>query len=131
MRTDPASYDPHGGDETIIETKEKPESQSADPADASPSSSDAIQEKGKENPPPPGKKLTLPSSLAWIPANFTWSQMKIVIRCSLTAWVSLVFSIVRPISRPLGQVSANIQSCALTETNSCWNQASFLLIISD
>lgn len=110
METDPASGDPHRGDETIVELKEKPESQSIDPAGTNPSSSDAIQEKGQENPPPPEKKLTLPSSLAWIPANFTWSQLKLVIRCSLTAWVSVVFTIIRPLSRSLGQVSANIQS---------------------
>ena len=111
MKTDSPSYDPHGGDaETIIEPKEKLESKNTNPASATPSSSDAIQERGKEDPPPPEKKFTLPPSLAWIPANFTWSQLKAVIRCSLTAWVSLVFTIIRPISRSLGQVSANIQS---------------------
>lgn len=106
MNTDPASYDSRGGDEIALERKEELESQRADPAGTSSSSSDAIQEKGKENPPPPERKFTLPPSLAWIPANLTWSQMKPVIRCSLTAWVSLVFTVVRPLSRSLGQVSA-------------------------
>jgi len=111
MKTDSPLYDPHGGDETIVEPKEKLENKSANPgASASPSSSSAIQERGKEDPPPPEKKFTLPPSIAWIPANFTWSQLKTVIRCSLTAWVSLLFTIIGPVSRSLGQVSANIQS---------------------
>ena len=113
MKANLASNDPHGGDDTIIESEEKPESKSADPADADPSSSD-IQEKGEENPPLPERKFTLPQSLAWIPANLTWSQLKLLIRCSLTAWVSLVFAIIAPVSRSLGQVSSTIQSHALT-----------------
>jgi len=83
---------------------ERPESKSADPAGASSSSSDAVQGEKEENP-PPERKFALPSSLAWIPANFTWSQLKPVIRCSLNAWVALVFVILKQVSRPLGQVS--------------------------
>lgn len=103
MKTDK----PHEDDEIIVEGKEKPESQSADPVGANSSSSDVIQEKGKEIPPPPERKFTLPSSLAWIPANLTWSRLKPVIRCSLTAWVCVVFLVVRPLSRSLGQVGPN------------------------
>lgn len=120
MNTDPPSRESRGGDETIVELKEKPESYSVDPAGASSLSSDAAQEKEKENPPPPERKFTLPPGLAWIPANLTWSQLKTVIRCTLTAWVSVVFMIVGPVSRSLGQVSANIQPRALTENNGRW-----------
>ena len=106
MKTDPPSYEPPGGDETI-EPKEKPDGRSVEPTGASSSSSDAIQEKEKENPPPPVPKLTLPPIIAWIPANFTWPKLKPVIRCALTAWVSVVLMIIGPVSRSLGQVSTN------------------------
>jgi hypothetical protein len=50
-------------------------------------------------------KLTFPSSLQWIPKNLTWSKMKPVIRCSLVAWISLLFMIIPKTAKMLGQVS--------------------------
>ena len=104
------------GDETT-EPNEKSEARSTDLAAASSSSSEAVQEK-KEEDQPPERKFTLPQSLAWIPANLTWSRLKPVIRCSLTAWVSLVLMVLTRVARPLGQVSTT--SCSgLTVTNRC------------
>ena len=85
-------------------SEEKLDSKGADPAGASSSSSDAVQEQ-KEETPPPQRKFKIPSSLAWIPANCTWSHLKLVIRCSLMAWVSILLSILGDVARPLGQVS--------------------------
>ena len=90
-------------------SEEKLESKGADPAGASSSSSDAVQEE-KEEIPPPERKFTLPSSLAWIPANCTWSRFKPLIRCSLMAWVSILLSILGDVAHPLGQASATF-SC--------------------
>jgi hypothetical protein len=112
MKVETASYDPRGGRDRR-DQGETGESKDVDPTGASPSRSDAIQEKGRKNPAAPEKKSTFSSVFGWIPENFTWSQLKPVIRCFLTAWVSLVFIIVRPVARSLGQVSANIQSRAL------------------
>ena len=104
MTTDPPPHEPSVGPE-IIEPEEELEIHSADPAAASTSSTDAIREKEDESPPPPKRKFKLPPSLAWIPANFTWPQLKPVIRCSLSAWVALVCMILPGVARPLGQVS--------------------------
>ena len=60
----------------------------------------------KKNPRPPWTKLALPSSLQWIPQNFTWSKMKPVIRCSLVVWISLLFVIIPQTARMLGLVSS-------------------------
>lgn len=104
MKTDdPSSYEPSGGDEIVAEPKEKSEGSTSDAAGG-----DADQDREKENPPPPRKKFTVPSALAWIPQSMTWSKLKPVIRCSLTAWVSLVLMIIGPVSRPLGQVNISV-----------------------
>ena len=107
MKIDPSSYDPPGGDEIAVEPKEKSESGDPDAARASSSSSDDTHEKEAQNPPAAKRKFTVPPVLAWIPANLTWSKLKPVIRCSLTAWVSVVLMITRPVSRSLGQVSSS------------------------
>lgn len=101
MKTD----DLPGDDGIAVESKEKPEAGVPD-AGASSSSSDATHQKENQNPPEPRRNFTVPSSLAWIPQNLTWSKLKPVIRCSLVAWVSAVFMIVGPVSRVVGQVSA-------------------------
>lgn len=97
MEADPPPREPRVSEEKL-------ESKGVDPTGASSSSSDAVQEK-KEETLPPGRKFTVPSSLAWIPANCTWSHLKPVIRCSLMAWVSILLSILGAVARPLGQVS--------------------------
>lgn len=114
METDPPPREPRASDEKL-------DSKGGDPAGASSSSSDAVQEKKEENP-PPKRKFTLPSSLAWIPANFTWSRMKPLIRCSLMAWVSILLSILGEVARPLGQVGAGYNVLvALKKSNRCWD----------
>ena len=104
MATDSLPEKPLVNDE-ITEPEEKLEIRSADPTGASTSSTDAIQEKENVNPPPSERKFTLPSSLAWIPANLTWPRLKPVIRCALSAWVAIVFMIITRVAHPLGQVS--------------------------
>ena len=104
MKTD----DPPREDDIVVEPKEKSEGDGPDAAGVSSSSSDATQEKGERNQPVPETKFTVPPSLAWIPPNLTWSKLKPVIRCSLTAWVSVVLMIVGPVSRKVGQVSTNM-----------------------
>lgn len=99
MEVDQPPSEPRKVDE-VVEPGEKLDSPSAGPSS---SSSDIAQEK-EEEAPPPENKFTVPSSLAWIPANFTWTQLKPVIRCSLTAWVSLLCMILPRVARPLGQV---------------------------
>lgn len=116
MKTDQPPPDQRVGDE-ITELDEKKEAHSPDPAGASSSGSDAVQEKREETP-PPGRKFTLPSSLAWIPANSTWSHLKPVIRCALMAWVSIMFTILNEVAHPLGQVGVQ-HLVALTETDRC------------
>lgn len=48
---------------------------------------------------------SLPFDFAWIPANFTWSKLKPVIRCALVAWISIVFVVIGRTEQVLGQVS--------------------------
>lgn len=48
-----------------------------------------------------------PVDLAWIPANWTWSKLKVLIRCALVAWISLFFFIVTRLEILLGQVSGH------------------------
>ena len=92
-------------DGEITEADEKPGRPDTDPTGTDSSDSEpVVQEKAQENA-PPKKSFTLPSSLAWIPANSSWSKLKPVIRCSLAAWVSLVLMVISAVSRPLGQAS--------------------------
>lgn len=50
-------------------------------------------------------RFKLPSTLQWIPANWTWSKAKPVIRCAISAWVCLLLVIIPESSKFLGQVS--------------------------
>lgn len=50
------------------------------------------------------KLFTLPSSLAWIPPNLTWPKWKIVLRCAIAAWVSVVLMVIDPVLKTMGQV---------------------------
>lgn len=56
----------------------------------------------------------LPFDFAWIPANFTWSKLKPVIRCAVVCWVSAVLMIIPRTSSMMGQVSrrSSCPSCA-------------------
>ena len=54
-----------------------------------------------------------PIDLAWIPANWTWSKMKVLIRCALVAWISLLFFIVKRLEILLGQVSGPLRGSVL------------------
>lgn len=42
---------------------------------------------------------------AWVPNNWHWSKLKPVIRCAVTAWISLVLFVIPAFERALGQVS--------------------------
>ncbi|KAF8629340.1 hypothetical protein AX15_003501 [Amanita polypyramis BW_CC] len=47
----------------------------------------------------------LPQGLVWIPANFTWSNMKPVIRCAIAAWVSGILFVIPGLEKIMGQGS--------------------------
>ncbi|GBE78787.1 hypothetical protein SCP_0116800 [Sparassis crispa] len=53
-----------------------------------------------------------PFDFKWIPNNFTWSKLKIVIRCAIMAWVSLMFMIIPRLAKLLGQASFLIMIAA-------------------
>ena len=55
----------------------------------------------------------LPFNFAWIPANFTRSKMKPVIRCAVVCWVSALFMIIPQTMNLMGQV------CPLPTPLSC------------
>lgn len=68
----------------------------------------------------------LPFNFGWIPANFTWSKIKPVIRCALTAWVSIIFVVISKTERVLGQVSRCLAcECACTAARSILDQNQF------
>ena len=46
----------------------------------------------------------LPFNLAWIPASFTRSKLKPVIRCAVVCWVSALFMIIPQTMKSMGQV---------------------------
>jgi hypothetical protein len=50
------------------------------------------------------RKFKLPASLQWIPANWTWSKIKPVIRCALSAWIAAIFFIIPRVQIFLGNV---------------------------
>lgn len=103
MKTDAPFPDPPGDEEIAVEPKEKSDASTSDAPVG-----DVVQENEGQNPPRAQRKFAVPSGLAWIPPNATWSKLKPVIRCSLTAWVSVILMIIRPVSRRLGQVNSNI-----------------------
>lgn len=55
-----------------------------------------------------------PIDLNWIPANWSWSKIKPVIRCAVTGWVSVLFFIIPQLEVMLGQV--RILLCYLRES---------------
>ena len=47
----------------------------------------------------------LPSALQWIPANWSWSKWKPVLRSALAAWISLLFFLIPTTLNAMGEVS--------------------------
>ncbi|KAL1742869.1 hypothetical protein HDZ31DRAFT_42289 [Schizophyllum fasciatum] len=47
----------------------------------------------------------LPKPLQWIPQRFTWSNIKPVIRCAISAWICLVLYVIHPVANTMGQAS--------------------------
>ena len=45
-----------------------------------------------------------PVDLGWIPANWSWSKIKPVVRCAVTGWISVLFFVVPQLEVVLGQV---------------------------
>ncbi|TFK66336.1 hypothetical protein BDN72DRAFT_880366 [Pluteus cervinus] len=54
---------------------------------------------------PPWRRLALPESLQWIPANWKWSKIKLVLRCALAAWISAVLFVIPALENIMGQAS--------------------------
>ncbi|KII83920.1 hypothetical protein PLICRDRAFT_179954 [Plicaturopsis crispa FD-325 SS-3] len=54
---------------------------------------------------PKKSSFTLPQQLAWIPANWTWSKIKVAIRCAIAAWISLVLFVIPSVESAMGQAS--------------------------
>jgi hypothetical protein len=50
------------------------------------------------------KGWDVPASLAWIPKNWTWSNIKPAIRCAVAAWLSAVLFIIPAVEIYMGQV---------------------------
>jgi hypothetical protein len=45
-----------------------------------------------------------PTMFAWIPKNLSWPHAKDIFRCTLTAWVSLILILIKPVIVELGIV---------------------------
>ncbi|KAF9499221.1 hypothetical protein BDN71DRAFT_1384411 [Pleurotus eryngii] len=50
-------------------------------------------------------KINVPTSLQWIPANWTWSKIKPVIRCAAAAWICTVLFLIPRVEIFMGQAS--------------------------
>ena len=48
---------------------------------------------------------SLPSTLQWIPANWSWSKWKPVLRSALAAWIGLLLFLIPTTLNVMGQVS--------------------------
>ncbi|KAI0653782.1 hypothetical protein C8Q70DRAFT_927041 [Cubamyces menziesii] len=120
----PQHYDPRMGDEEILEESEhghqpRPQKHVRIPtnvghdADASPDELSA--EKGRNHQSKPSSKppepwstrlaKLLPFDLGWVPANFTWSKLKPVIRCATVCFVSAILMVIPQVYVPMGQGS--------------------------
>ena len=127
--TDRRRYDPRLGDEEIGEDVDhrtsaehpddivRPTRHVRIPSDVAHDSEDSVREQ-KEGRGPHAKtrsswtsqlgkvcKKLVPIDFGWIPANFTWSKLKPVIRCAVVCWVSGVLMIIPRTSNMMGQVS--------------------------
>lgn len=127
----PQHYDPRMGDEEILEESEhghqpRPQKHVRIPtnvgrdADASPDELSA--EKGRNHQSKPSSKppepwttrlaKLLPFDLGWVPANFTWSKLKPVIRCATVCFVSAILMVIPQVYVPMGQVSPAFSTCS-------------------
>ena len=57
----------------------------------------------------------LPVDLTWIPANWSWSKIKPVIRCAFVGWISVFFIIVPKLEVLLGPVCPSGLICSWSE----------------
>ena len=69
----------------------------------------------------------LPPTLQWIPANWSWSKWKPVLRSALAAWISLLLFLIPTTLNVMGQVGF-FRSC-LPSLDLRNLQAAFLIII--
>ena len=51
------------------------------------------------------RSRNLPPALQWIPANWSWSKWKPVLRSALAAWISLLLFLIPTTLNVMGQVS--------------------------
>ncbi|KAF9261178.1 hypothetical protein L218DRAFT_981064 [Marasmius fiardii PR-910] len=49
--------------------------------------------------------LKVPASLQWIPDNWTWSKIKIALRCAVAAWLAMVLFVIPPVELYMGQAA--------------------------
>ncbi|KDR73069.1 hypothetical protein GALMADRAFT_270443 [Galerina marginata CBS 339.88] len=68
------------------------------PNDAAPNNEDRWITKGWS-----GVRSYFARQFAWVPQNFEWSKIKLVVRCALAAWVSVVLFIIPKVERVMGQ----------------------------
>ena len=102
------AYDPRIGDE---DGEDSPiQDSDSSPRIDKPEKPDFVKQESSKVPKESAEKkswrnrFTLPSSLAWIPPSWTWPKWKIVLRCAVAGWASLVLMVINPILRTMGQV---------------------------
>ncbi|KAI9062294.1 hypothetical protein FKP32DRAFT_1677443 [Trametes sanguinea] len=120
--TDPRHYDPRLGDEDVAAVLEqsdlpqRPQKHVRIPDDAGHDPDAPSDEGGSEKhrarphkkPPEPWHRRLLrllPFDLSWIPANFTWSKIKPVIRCAFVCFVSAILMVIPRVYNLMGQGS--------------------------
>jgi hypothetical protein len=70
-----------------------------------------------------------PTSLEWIPKNWTASKWKPVIRSALSAWVAVVLFIIGPIQQAMGQVDMCMNSRCFIYSFILY-KASFIILVA-
>ncbi|KAJ3862063.1 hypothetical protein EV359DRAFT_45947 [Lentinula novae-zelandiae] len=50
-------------------------------------------------------KWQWPSSLAWVPANWSWMKIRLALRCAIAAWISSVLFVIPAVQVWIGQAS--------------------------
>lgn len=95
---------------------------------------DALSSKNKASVSSPAKAIpfwhpaSLPPTLQWIPANWTWSKWKPVLRSALAAWICLLLFLIPATLNVMGQVSVFFILVSLT-LDLRDLQAAFLIVI--
>ncbi|KAL0071092.1 hypothetical protein AAF712_001650 [Marasmius tenuissimus] len=49
--------------------------------------------------------FAVPASLQWIPDNWKWSNIKVVLRCAVAAWLAVVLFVIPPVELYMGQAA--------------------------